>query len=63
MRVDSTLIWCRIPQTYSTSFTSSAPPVSSPAPPSRPRIFATYARVSGYGGTHPHAATGAGPAL
>ena len=40
-----------------------APAAASPAPPSRPRIRATYPRVSGYGGTHPHAATGPGPAL
>src|SRR4051794_22555459 len=42
---------------------SAAPMVASPAPPSRPMIFATYAWVSGYGGTQPHAATAPSPAL
>ena len=56
----------RPPVTHSTSRTSSPPSAShsrSPAPPSSPRIFATYARVSGYGGMQPQRATELGPAL
>src|SRR5205807_531270 len=48
---------------YSRSLTSSPPPVRSPAPPSRPRMRATYACVSGMAGTQPQAATRPGPAL
>src|SRR6266511_4282192 len=47
----------------STSRTSSVGATSSPAPPSRPRIRATYASVSGIAGTHWHDSTAPGPAL
>jgi len=48
---------------YATSRTVSPPAPTSPAAPSSPRIRATYACVSGIGGTQPQRATGAGPAL
>jgi hypothetical protein len=48
---------------HSTSRTSSGGTGSSPAPSSSPRILATYAWVSGYGGTQLQAATAPGPAL
>jgi len=51
------------PRSQLTSRTRSPPDVRSPAPPSSPRIRATYACVSGIAGTQPQRATGAGPAL
>ena len=52
------------PGPQSTSRTSSAGATEiAPAPPISPTIRATYAWVSGIAGTHPQAATGAGPAL
>ena len=48
---------------HSMSRTSNGGLGSAPAPSRRARIRATYAVVSGIGGTQPQAATGPGPAL
>jgi hypothetical protein len=50
---------------HATSLTSTpaSPAGTSPAAPIRLSTRTTYARVSGYGGTQPQRATGAGPAL